>query len=47
MVAVRVTADLEPMIDLFARAGAETAALLQRLGVDAAEAHGPAPAAVG
>ena len=47
LVAVRVTADLDPLIDLFARAGAETTALLDRLGVVASAPHGPAPGAVG
>ena len=47
LVAVRVMADVEPLVDLFERAGAETATLLEQLGADAAAAPGPAPDVIG
>ncbi len=47
LVAVRVMNDLEPLVDLFARAGAQTTAILDRLGDDSATTHGPTSGAFG
>jgi hypothetical protein len=47
LVAVRVMTDLEPLVELFARASQETVSLLDRLEAHAATAGGPAPGAVG
>lgn len=47
LVAVRVMADVGPLVDLFERAGAETATMCEQLGASATETQGPVPGAIG